>query len=132
MAEDFTVREWQDVRVLEYSSTGPQLGNAAASLEMIGAARVQNAEWIAIPIERLGEDFFNLRNGVAGEVLQKFVTYQIRVAIVGETSLLNPSKALRDFVIECNRGATQWFVSSMDELKDRLRRETCPAKDRQQ
>jgi FPC/CPF motif-containing protein YcgG len=55
-------------------------------------------------------------------VLQKFVTYQLRIAIVGDiTSLSAASKALHDFVVECNRGSTVWFVRNMDELNDRLR-----------
>lgn len=31
-------------------------------------------------------DFFNLKNGLAGEVLQKFSTYRVKLAIVGDFS----------------------------------------------
>jgi len=30
----------------------------------------------------LGEDFFNLRSGLAGELFQKFINYQLKLAIV--------------------------------------------------
>ena len=80
---------------------------------------------VAIPIERLGAEFFNLRNGVAGEVLQKFVTYRLRVAIVGDIApFSDASKALHDFVVECNRGSTVWFVHDLEELKERLQQRT--------
>jgi hypothetical protein len=78
---------------------------------------------VAIPVERLGDEFFHLRSGIAGEMLQKFVTYHLHVAIVGDiTSLSTASKALHDSVVECNRGSAVWFVRDMDELNDRLRR----------
>ena len=47
----------------------------------------------------------------------------LRIAIVGDmTPLSAASKALHDFVVECNRGSTVWFVRNLDELNDRLRR----------
>jgi hypothetical protein len=92
---------------------------------MIGAAHSQGAQLVAIPIARLGEEFFHLRNGIAGEVLQKFVTYHLRIAILGDISPLGASsKALHDFVVECNRGSTIWFVRDLEELKDRLQQKT--------
>jgi hypothetical protein len=123
MGQEFTLRELQGCRVLEYPVEGLPLGNASSSLEIISAARSQQAELVAIPVERLGDAFFQLRNGIAGEVLQKFVTYHLRIAIVGDmTPLSAASKALHDFVVECNRGSTVWFVRNLDELNDRLRR----------
>lgn len=125
MTREVTIHELPFGRILEYPVEGPPLGNAPSSLEMIGAARGQNAEMVAIPIERLGEEFFQLPNGIAGEVLQKFVTYHLRIVVVGDISTLTvASKALHDFVVECNRGSTIWFVRDLEELKDRLRQRT--------
>ena len=54
-------------------------------------------------------------------MLQKFVTYQFRVAIIGEISQhLKESSALQDFVYECNRGAQIWFLANHEELDRRL------------
>jgi hypothetical protein len=122
MTQETTLHESQGCRILEYPAAGPPLGNVSSSLEMISAARSQEAEWVAVPIERLGEEFFHLRSGIAGEVLQKFMTYQLRIAIIGDiTPLSAASKALHDFVVECNRGSTVWFVCNLEELNDRLR-----------
>jgi hypothetical protein len=117
-----TLHELQGCRILEYPVEGSPLGNASSSLEIISAAHSQQAELVAIPVERLGNEFFQLRNGIAGEMLQKFVTYHLRIAIVGDiTPLSAASKALHGFVVECNRGSTVWFVRSLEELKNRLR-----------
>jgi hypothetical protein len=122
MTQETTLHESQGCRILEYPAAGPPLGNLSSASEVISAARSQEAEWVAVPIERLGEEFFHLRSGIAGEVLQKFMTYQLRIAIIGDiTPLSAASKALHDFVVECNRGSTVWFVRNLEELNDRLR-----------
>src|SRR5208337_4107981 len=122
MSQETTLRESKGCRILEYSAKGSPLGNVSSSLEMVSAAYSQRADLVAIPVERLGDEFLQLRNGIAGEVLQKFATYHLLLAIVGDiTSRSAASKALHDFVVECNRGSTVWFVRSLEELKNRLR-----------
>jgi len=123
MKQDTTLHESHGCRILEYPTKGSPLDNASSSVEIISAAYSQQAELVAIPVERLGDEFFQLRNGIAGEILQKFATYHLRIAIVGDiTSLSAASEAFHDFVIECNRGSDVWFVRNLDELNHRLRR----------
>ena len=77
---------------------------------------------IVIPAERIDEGFFRLRTGVAGAFLQKFVTYGRRVAILGDISQhVLESSALRDFVVEANRGDHVWFVETIEDLERHLR-----------
>jgi len=40
------------------------------------------AEGLLLTADDLGPEFFNLRSGLAGELLQKFSNYRLRVAIV--------------------------------------------------
>lgn len=69
--------------------------------------------------ESLDEAFFDLKTGIAGEILQKFSNYRLKLAIVGDFSVYG-SKSLRDFIYECNKGNSVYFVSSVDEARDRL------------
>ena len=79
------------------------------------------AHWRAIPVERLGPDFFNLSTRIAGEVIQKLVNYRFKLAVVGEISgFIAGSNALRDFVVESNRGQHVWFVEDLAALEHRL------------
>ena len=79
------------------------------------------ADWIAVPVARLDPRFFDLSRGVAGDITQKFVNYRARLAVVGDISQqLSASAALRDFVKECNRGTSIWFVADEAELRERL------------
>jgi hypothetical protein len=108
------------MRYFECPPEGPLLRYREA-LELITAAWERGASFLVIPMERLGDDFFRLRTGVAGEILQKFVTYHMRVAIVGDISrYVNESQSFRDFVYEANRGDQVWFVRNLEELHQRL------------
>jgi hypothetical protein len=47
------------------------------------------------------EEFFDLKTRLAGEILQKFINYQVKIAIVGDFSQYT-SKSLKDFIYESN------------------------------
>ncbi len=76
---------------------------------------------VVINKENITEDFFELRTGIAGDVLQKFSTYMMRLAIVGDFSVYS-SKALRDFIYECNNGNSIFFVPSEKDALGKLTR----------
>ena len=67
----------------------------------------------------LGEDFFILSTGVAGEILQKFVNYHVRAAIYGDYSHYT-SKPLKDFIYESNQGKNFFFVATKEEAIQKL------------
>jgi hypothetical protein len=109
------------MRVLIFSQQGSLLQSAGDANDFLSVAWSRQADLLAIPAERLGPEFLRLSTRVAGEVFQKFVTYRLRCAIVGDISgLLESSQSLRDFVGETNRGDSVWFVADMAELKTKL------------
>ncbi len=63
--------------------------------------------------------FFDLSTRLAGEILQKFVTYSVKLAIVGDFSQVG-SKSLRDFIRESNQGRDIFFCNSEHEALQRL------------
>ena len=65
---------------------------------------------IAINKAAICEEFFNLSTGVAGEVAQKFVNYNICFAIIGDFSSY-ASKPLRDFIYESNKRGPLYFAA---------------------
>lgn len=65
------------------------------------------------------EDFFILSSGLAGEILQKFINYHVRLAIYGDYSQYT-SKPLKDFIYESNQGNDFFFVSIRDEAIQKL------------
>ena len=77
------------------------------------------AERIAIDKRLLGEDFFILSTGVAGEILQKFTNYHIKAAFYGDFSRYT-SKPLHDFIYESNQGNSVFFLPTREEAVRRL------------
>ncbi|NLV58366.1 MAG: DUF4180 domain-containing protein [Clostridiales bacterium] len=67
----------------------------------------------------LGDGFFDLKNGLAGEILQKFSNYRMKLAIVGDFSGYR-SKSLRDFIGECNRGSLIFFEDNEEAALNAL------------
>ena len=61
----------------------------------------------------LHPDFFNLRTGLAGDILQKFSNYKVQLAIVGGFSKYQ-SKSFRDFIYESNKSKLIFFVPDID------------------
>lgn len=74
---------------------------------------------IAIDKKLVCEDFFILSTGVAGEILQKFINYQVKMAIYGDYSRYT-SKPLHDFIYESNQGKDFFFVATQEEAIRRL------------
>lgn len=110
--------EIHGVRVLHLDADGPALRDAA---DVIGDAWSETAVLVAIPVARLDPEFFRLRSLIAGEFIQKFVNYRLRLAILGDiTQFVAASDALRDFVWESNRGDHVWFLADERELSERL------------
>lgn len=81
-----------------------------------------NCSKIAINKEAIIDDFFILSKGIAGEILQKFINYQIKFAIIGDYSKYT-SKPLKDFIYESNKGKDIFFVVTEDEAVKMLDKE---------
>ncbi len=100
---------------------GPALACESDALELIAATYGEEVDWVAAPVVRFGAEFFQLRTGLAGAFLQKFVNYGLRVAILGDLGrAAAESPALAAFVRESNRGSQVWFVRDEAELEARL------------
>ncbi|MCX4472909.1 hypothetical protein C5N14_10075 [Micromonospora sp. MW-13] len=114
------VRELAGVTVLVCDPAGPPVATVQDALDLIGAAFL-GAQVVAVPASRLNEDFFSLGTRFAGEVMQKFVNYRLRLAVLGDISRhLAASSALRALVHESNRAEHVWFLPDLDALESRL------------
>jgi hypothetical protein len=91
--------------------------------DVISKAWEHRAALVVVPVGRLGDDFFRLSTGIAGEIVQKFANYHLRLAILGDISrYVAQSTALSDFVRESNRGDQIWFMANIEELDEQLQR----------
>ena len=84
-------------------------------VDLLGNAGFQGANGIIIHKSNLKPEFFDLKTGVAGEILQKFSNYNQKLAIVGDFSQ-HKSKSLQDFIRESNRIGRITFVPTISEV----------------
>jgi hypothetical protein len=109
--------------VMVCAPDGIPFDTEGAATELVGEAIGLRAEVVVVPAERLTDDFFELRTGVAGEIAQKFVNYRLRLAIIGDISRQTAASAsLAAWVDESNRGNDLWFYDTFDEFQARLDR----------
>jgi hypothetical protein len=105
-----------DVSIVEITKENPVIHTAQDFLEIMMNLP---ADTFTIYHETLDEDFFNLKSGLAGEMLQKVVNYSCRLGIVGDFTR-HTSKNLQDFIRECNRSNTIVFTETFEEAAKRL------------
>lgn len=84
------------------------------ALDLMGNVYYQGFDRMIVHQRNITPEFFDLKNKMAGDILQKFSNYRIRLAIVGDFSTFT-SKSLRDFIYESNKGKQVCFVASTSE-----------------
>lgn len=107
-----------DIKIAEVVSADCIINNPSDSLDLLGNLYYQEFDKIVIYEKNITPDFFDLKNGMAGEILQKFSNYRVRLAIVGEFTKYKTSQSLNDFIYESNKGKLINFVRTQSEAID--------------
>lgn len=108
------IHKINESQIVEVISDGIIINNIDDGLNILVNIYYQDFNKIIIYEKNIIPDFFNLKNGIAGEILQKFSNYRVRLAIIGEFSKYS-SKSLDDFIRESNKSKHINFVSSLTE-----------------
>lgn len=115
-----------EIEIIEYGnskiakvSDETMINTVRDATDLLGNADYRGASKIIVKETNLNPQFFNLRTGIAGEMLQKISNYRKKLAIVGEFEKYN-SNALNAFILECNRGNHVFFVSDVESALKRL------------
>jgi hypothetical protein len=98
----------------------PVITDTASALDLLATLSYDDGcDRVVINKEAIVEDFFRLSSGIAGEILQKFTNYAMKIALVGDFSNYT-SKPLRDFIYECNHGNAVFFVPDEQTAIDKI------------
>jgi hypothetical protein len=103
-----------DIRIAEIISDELVIKTAEDGLDLLGNLYYQGFDRIILPAKNITPEFFHLKNGMAGEILQKFSTYRVSLAIVGDFTTYS-SKSLWDFIYESNKNRQINFVGTTAE-----------------
>ncbi|CAM3488171.1 DUF4180 domain-containing protein [Elizabethkingia occulta] len=101
------------IKVAELNSDKVLIQQMQDGLDLLADLYYQGFDKIIISEQNITPDFFDLKNKMAGDILQKFSNYKMRLAIIGSFSY--ESKSLKDFIYECNKGKLVNFVKTLSE-----------------
>ena len=110
----FSIHTTDRLHIAELVNPSVVIRSVHEALDIMAEAYHAGAEALILTSEHLAPDFFDLKTGLAGAILQKFSNYRMKLAIVG--AFAKPSSnSLRDFIYESNEGKQICFAGSIDE-----------------
>ena len=107
------------VKISDLSDDEYQIKTVQDVLDLMVESDEQGARNLIIFKNNLLPEFFDLKTGIAGEIVQKFSTYDMRLAIVGDFSKYH-SKSLKDFIYESNHTGRIIFVNSVEKALEKF------------
>lgn len=109
-----------NITVAVVSGEGKLICDVDSALDVMMSVKYEaECDNIIINKKLITEDFFVLSKGLAGEILQKFKNYNVRLAVYGDFSKYT-SKPLKDFIYESNKGKDFFFVQTQDEAIEKM------------
>ena len=113
------IHQINDQQIAEVVSETTVVATTEDGLDLLGNLYFQGFDKVILHEKNITPDFFDLKTGIAGEILQKFSNYRVRLAIVGDFSAY-PGQSIRDFIFESNKRKHINFVGSIAEAVERL------------
>ena len=108
-----------DLKIAEVIADEILINTPEEGLQLLVDLYYQDFDKIILHEKNITPDFFELKTGIAGEILQKFSNYRVRLAIVGEFSKY-PGKSIKDFIYESNNGKQVNFLDSTGRAIEKL------------
>jgi len=99
-------------KIAEVVSDEILIKNPEDGLQIMIDLYYQDFDKIIIHEKNITPDFFDLKTGIAGELLQKFSNYRVRLVIAGDFSKYE-GKSIRDFIYESNKGRQINFLATV-------------------
>ena len=108
------IHKVKDSSIAELVADNNAINNVQDAVDLIGNASYLGAHKVVIYKNQLNPDFFELKTQLAGEILQKFSNYRVKLAIIGDFTKIT-RKSLRDFIKESNKNKHILFIASLEE-----------------
>jgi DNA-binding PadR family transcriptional regulator len=112
----YQVMETEGCKYVECLADGPKIDNEQDALELVAICGENDTNLLMFHGENLPDDFFRLRTGLAGNILQKFASYHLKAAAVITAGLVNQGR-FREMALEANRGQHFRIFSNRQEAE---------------
>jgi hypothetical protein len=118
---EIKVKQLNGINIAEIDSEDILIRNVQNAIDLMADCSYQGSGNIILHEYNIISEFFDLKTGFAGEILQKFSNYRAKLAIVGDFSKYS-SKNLKDFIYESNKYGRILFAGSLEEAYEKLSR----------
>ena len=105
--------------IAELISDQEEIQTVQDALDFMVNCIYQGGERMIVHKHHLTPAFFDLKTGIAGEILQKFSNYRARLAIIGDFGSIQ-TQSLRDFIYESNTQGRIIFTATREEAIQRF------------
>ncbi|TDL57157.1 DUF4180 domain-containing protein [Paenibacillus dendritiformis] len=106
-------------KYIELISSPTPLNTEQDAVDLVALCREHDIDFLMLHGEALSEDFFNLRTGVAGRMMQKFITYSVKTAVVIPDPSVNKGR-FKEMVTESNRSNQFGVFESREDAESWL------------
>ena len=101
------------ITIAELTDENFVISQAQDVLDIFGDLMFAGCDRLIIHERSLHTDFFELKTRLAGDILQKFSNYRVKLAISGDFAKYN-SKSLQDFITESNKSNMVFFTDTIE------------------
>ena len=108
-----------DTSIAEVVSDDIIISTIEDGTNLLGDLYYQGFDKVIIHEKNIAPPFFDLKTRIAGEILQKFSNYKVKLAIIGDFKAYQ-SKSLHDFIYESNKMSLVNFLASTEEALKKL------------
>lgn len=116
---DFKLHKINSLSIAEVVNEEQIIHSVEDGFNLVGTFYFEGVDCIILKDIHLNPDFFDLKTGFAGEILQKFSTYGLKLAIIGNFDRYK-SESLKAFILESNRIGKVQFRNNFEEALKNL------------
>ncbi len=117
---EIVIHQFENKKIAEINTEELIIVDSDSGFQLMADLYYQGFESIIIDSKNIIPDFFDLKSGLASEILQKFSNYQMNLVVVGD--LINiQSKSLNDFISESNKGKLINFLTTFEKALEKLK-----------
>lgn len=116
---NYQIVEGNNKKLVELINADSPLGTENDALELVAICGENETNLLLIHHRALSEDFFRLKTGAAGRILQKFINYHLKTAFVVPDEISQKGK-FKELAAEASAGSSFRIFASREEAANWL------------
>lgn len=89
---NYKIIESGSKKYIEFLSAKTPLSTEQDAVDLVALCREYDTDLLMLHGHALSEDFFKLKTGIAGKMLQKFINYYVKTAAIIPAEMVNKGK----------------------------------------